>query len=133
MAQRQAPREATLATYAEPIIGTLPVSIIDTGLVMKVLEQDVADALGKAARQLWTVRPETASRLGGRLEAVLDWAKVRGYREGENPARWRGHLDKLLPARSKVRKVAPAPASARQDRPAHWRVICTAAQADACG
>jgi len=51
-------------------------------------------------------RPETASRLRGRIESVLDWAKVRGYREGENPARWRGHLSKLLPARSKVRKVA---------------------------
>ena len=49
---------------------------------------------------------KTASRLRGRIEAVLDWAKVRGYRGGENPARWRGHIDKLLPARSKVRRVA---------------------------
>jgi integrase len=90
---------ATLATYAEPIIGALPVQAIDTGLVMKVLEQAVG------AAPLWTARPETASRLRGRVEAILDWAKVRGYRDGENPARWRGHLDKLLPARSKVRKV----------------------------
>jgi integrase len=83
----------TLATYAEPVIGSLPVQAVDTALVLKVLEP------------IWAAKPETASRVRGRIEAVLDWAKVRGYREGENPARWRGHLDKLLPARAKVRKV----------------------------
>jgi integrase len=91
--------EATLLTYAEPIIGALPVQAIDTALVMKVLEQKVDGA------PLWQARPETAGRLRGRIESILDWAKVRGYRAGENPARWRGHLDKLLPARAKVRKV----------------------------
>ncbi len=85
--------EVTLKTYAEPIIGTLPVQAIDTGLVMNVLEP------------LWNQKPETATRLRGRIENVLDWAKVRGYRSGDNPARWRGHLDKLLPARSKVAKI----------------------------
>jgi integrase len=85
--------EATLATYAEPIIGKLSVQAIDTGLVLKVLEP------------IWTAKPETAGRVRGRIEVVLDWAKVRGYRTGDNPARWRGHLDKLLPARGKVRKV----------------------------
>ena len=85
--------EATLATYAEPVMGKLSVQAIDTGLVLKVLEP------------IWTAKPETASRLRGRIEAVLDWAKVRGYRGGENPARWRGHMDKLLPARAKVRRV----------------------------
>jgi integrase len=84
--------EATLATHAEAI-GSLPVQAIDTALVLKCLEP------------IWTTKPETASRVRGRIENVLDWAKVRGYRTGENPARWRGHLDKLLPARSKVRKV----------------------------
>jgi integrase len=74
-------------------INDLSVSAIDTGLVLKVLEG------------IWTELPETASRVRGRIEAVLDWARVRGYRTGENPARWRGHLDHLLPARSKVRKV----------------------------
>src|SRR5262249_2831112 len=54
---------------------------------------------------LWATKPETANRVRGRIEVVLDWARVRGYRAGENPARWRGHLDHLLPARSKVRKV----------------------------
>jgi integrase len=96
--------ETTLATYAEPIIGALPVQAIDTALVMKVLEQ-IRDAPGEPAAPFWTARPETASRLRGRIESILDWAKVRGYRNGENPARWRGHLDHLLPARSRVRKV----------------------------
>ena len=84
---------ATLSTYAYPTIGALPVQAIDTALVLKVLEP------------IWTTRPETAGRLRGRLENILDFAKARGYREGENPARWRGHLDKLLPALSKVRQV----------------------------
>lgn len=84
---------ATLATYAFPVIGVLPVEAVDLGLVLKILEP------------IWREKPETAGRLRGRLESVLDWAAVRGYRQGDNPARWRGHLDKLLPARSKVRKV----------------------------
>ena len=84
---------ATLSNYAYPIIGALPVQAVDTALVLKVLEP------------IWATKPETASRLRGRLENVLDFAKVRGYRSDENPARWRGHLAKLLPARSKVRQV----------------------------
>ena len=84
---------ATLATYADPIIGSLPVQTIDTALVLKVLEP------------MWTKKPETAGRVRGRIEAILDWATARGYRQGENPARWRGHLDKLLPARGRVCKV----------------------------
>jgi integrase len=84
---------ATLSTYAHPTIGALPVQAIDTALVLKVLEP------------IWATKPETAGRLRGRLENILDFAKARGYRDGENPARWRGHLDKLLPALSKVRQV----------------------------
>jgi len=75
---------------ATAAINDLPVSAIDTGLVLKVLEPN------------WTKTPETASRVRGRIEAVLDWAKVRGYRDGENPARWRGHLDMTLPERPKA-------------------------------
>jgi integrase len=104
-AKHAAQWDATLATYAEPIIGTLPVQAVDTGLVMKVLEQEVGGAPSQARTSLWTARPETASRLRGRIEVILDWAKVRVNRDGENPARWRGHLDKLLPARAKVQKV----------------------------
>jgi integrase len=85
--------QATLAMYAEPVIGGLSVQRIDIALVLKVLEP------------IWTTKPETAGRVRGRIESILDWAKVRGYRTGENPARWRGQLDKLLPARSKVRRV----------------------------
>src|SRR5262249_9712250 len=95
---------STLATYADPIIGALPVQSIDTALVLKVLQQHVEAERGPAG-EFWQARPETASRLRGRIENVLDWARVRGYRAGENPARWRGHLDHLLPARSKLRKV----------------------------
>ena len=84
---------STLATYATPVIGKLPVQAVDTGLVLKVLEP------------IWVAKSETATRVRGRIEAILDWAKVRNYREGENPARWRGHLDKLLPAPSKVHKI----------------------------
>ena len=84
---------STLATYVYPIFGALPVVAIDTGLVMKAVER------------LWTTKTETASRVRGRIESVLDWAAARGYREGENPARWRGHLENLLPARSKVARV----------------------------
>jgi integrase len=84
--------ETTLKTHAAPIM-SLPVQAVDTALVVKVLEP------------LWTTRPETASRLRGRIESVLDFAKVREFRDGENPARWRGHLAKLLPSRSKVRDV----------------------------
>jgi len=83
----------TLTAYADPIIGELAIGQIDTALVLKVLEP------------IWRVKPETASRTRGRIEAVLDWAQARGYRQGENPARWRGHLDKLLPSKSKVRRV----------------------------
>jgi integrase len=84
---------ATLNTYAYPVIGALAVQAVDTGLVLRVLEP------------IWTKKPETASRVRQRIENILDFSKVRGYRDGENPARWRGHLDKLLPLTSKVRRV----------------------------
>ena len=83
----------SLARYVAPVFGSLPVEAVDVALVMKVLEP------------IWTTKPETAVRVRGRIEAVLDWAKVRGFRDGENPARWRGHLSNLLPRRSKVRSV----------------------------
>ena len=83
----------TLATYVAPIMGSISVQAIDTALVTKVLQP------------IWTTKPETASRVRGRIETVLNWAKAHGYREGENPARWKGHLDHILPARGKVRAV----------------------------
>ena len=85
--------ENTLATYAEPIIGHLPVSEVATAHVLEILQP------------IWNTKTETASRVRNRIELVLDAAKARGLRDGENPARWRGHLDKLLPKRAKVRAV----------------------------
>jgi integrase len=84
---------STLKTYVTPVFGKLPIQSIDTALVMKALDP------------IWKTKPETASRLRGRIEAILAWATVRKYRQGDNPARWKGHLDQLLPARSKVRSV----------------------------
>jgi integrase len=83
----------TLRDYVLPSIGDLPVGNIDTSVVMRILEP------------LWREKVETATRVRGRIESCLDYARARGWREGENPARWRGHLDHLLPRRSKVRRV----------------------------
>jgi integrase len=83
----------TLATYVSSVFGQIPVGDVDTDHVVKVIEP------------IWGKKTETARRLRGRIEVILDWAKVRGYRVGENPARWRGHLSHLLPSRAKVRPV----------------------------
>lgn len=85
--------ESTLKTYAFSKLGSMLVRDIALPHVMSVLEP------------IWKTKTETASRLRGRMESVLDWATVRGYRQGDNPARWRGHLDKLLPRPSKVATV----------------------------
>lgn len=84
----------TLDTHAAEI-QPVPVQEIDTALVLRALEP------------IWTDKTETATRIRQRIEAVLDWATARGYRKGENPARWRGHLENLLPEPTKVRKVVP--------------------------
>jgi integrase len=84
---------ATLGGFVYPIFGNLPVQEVDVGLVMKAIEP------------IWTTKPETAGRVRGRIESVLDWATARGYRQGDNPARWRGHLENLLPKKTKVRRV----------------------------
>jgi integrase len=96
---------ATLATYASPVMGPLPVSTVGTAQVMEVLQP------------IWTKKPETANRLRARIERILDWAGAQGYRRGENPARWKGHLDKLLPAKSKVKAKAHHPALAYEALP----------------
>lgn len=83
----------TLQTYAAPIFGALPVQDVDAGLVLQVLES------------IWATKTETATRLRGRIENILDWAHARGYRSGENPARWKGHLNQLLPTLSKKKRV----------------------------
>lgn len=112
---------ATLATYAYPVFGDLPVADVDVALVMKALES------------LWTSKPETAARLRGRIERVLDWAKVSGFRDGENPARWRGNLSFLLPAKGKVKRVEHHKALPYKEMPDFWAALAghggTAAQA----
>ena len=96
----------TLTTYCYPTIGHLDVAAVDVALVLKCIEP------------LWLVKPETAGRVRGRIESILDWAKVRGFRQGENPARWHGHLDQVLPERSKVAQVRHHPALPYPDIPA---------------
>ena len=107
----------TLATYAYPILGLLPVADVSTQDVLAVLQQPTPVADGKKA-PLWNVKTETASRVRGRMESVLSWAKAQGMRTGENPAAWRGHLDQLLPRRSKVRRVEHHAALPYRDLPA---------------
>lgn len=85
--------DATIRTYVDPVLGNLPIAQIDTGAVLQVVEP------------IWAKKPETAKRLRGRIERILDWATTRGYRHGENPARWRGHLQNLLPSHSKLHRV----------------------------
>jgi integrase len=82
----------TLEQFVYPILGPLPVQSIDTALVLNVLQP------------IWRDKTETASRVRGRIESILDYAKVREYRNGDNPARWRGHLDNLLPRPDKIAK-----------------------------
>lgn len=84
---------ASLVTYAYPHIGNIPIQQLDVGHVLKVIEP------------IWTSKTETASHLRGRIENIIDWARVRKLREGDNPARWKGHLDHTLPSRAKVQKV----------------------------
>jgi integrase len=84
---------ASIANDVTPVIGQLPVAMIDTDLVLRVLEP------------IWPIKPDTAARVRGRIEMVLSYAIARGWREGPNPAIWRGHLQLMLPARAKLRPV----------------------------
>jgi len=111
----------TLEMFVYPVFGDLPIADIDVTLILKAIEP------------IWTKKPETASRVRGRIEAVLDWAKVRGYRTGENPARWRGNLSHLLPAKTRVRKAVHHAALPHAELPTFWYELTkqfgTAAQA----
>jgi integrase len=89
---------ASLRDHAYKVLGALPVDAIDTGLVMQVL------------LPIWTTRTETAARIRARIESILDWARVAGYSNGENPARWKAHLENMLPKKHKVRVVKHLPA-----------------------
>jgi hypothetical protein len=95
----------TLRDYASPVLGGLPIDAIATEHVLESL------------RAVWTKRPETGSRVRQRIENILDWARVRGFRSGDNPARWKGHLDHLLPAKTKIAKVRHHAAMPYRDVP----------------
>ena len=102
---------SSLKDHAFSIIGNLPVSAIDTGLVIKVLERHVEAERGHPAGRFWDVVHVTADRVRTRIEAVLDFAAVRGYRPaGDNPARWKGHIANVLPARTKQQRDNHHPA-----------------------
>ena len=103
--------ESTLARYVDPVMGGIAAGAIDTGVVMQVISP------------LWPTKPETAARVRARIEAVLDFAASRGWRSGDNPARWRGHLENLLPRRLKVRAVEHHPAVPWRELPALWREL----------
>ena len=95
---------STLQTYVHPVIGKLPVGDIDTALIVKVLTQ--RDPKGNS---FWEVKNETASRVRGRIEAILGWATTSGFRSGDNPARWKGNLENLLANISKRSRVKKHP------------------------
>ena len=99
MERRQARKlwKGSLGRYAEPIIGNLPVAAIDTALVLKVL------------KPIWQTKTKTAVDVRLRIELILNWAKTHGYRDGENPARWKGHIKNALPDPSKSRRSNTLP------------------------
>lgn len=109
--KRRAQWRSTLASYAFPVIGDVDVAAIDVAMVLKCVEP------------IWRTKTETASRLRGRIEAVLDWAAVRNLRTGENPARWRGHLDKVLPSKRRVAPVKHHSALPFSDIPAFMKSL----------
>jgi len=102
---------STLRTYAYPVFKSRPVAAIDDGLVLKVLEP------------IWKSKNVTARRIRGRIEQILDWARVMKYRTGDNPARWKGHLDILLSAPSRVSPVVHHAALPVDDMPAFIKVL----------
>jgi hypothetical protein len=111
----------TLATYAFPKIGNLPVAEIDTGLVLKCIEPD------------WATKTETMSRVRGRIESVLDWATVRGYRQGDNPARWKGHIAEVLPGKGQdCQGRAPCGAPLHTDQRVRGRAAYAYRRGRAC-
>ncbi len=103
--------ENTLATYATPDLGKMLVQDITTQDVLRVLQP------------IWMEKTETASRLRGRIEAVLNWATVAGHRTGDNPARWAGNLKELLPPPSKVAKDENHPALTLEDAPRWYAAL----------
>ena len=101
----------TFSLHVLPVIGALPVRAIDTPAVMRVLTP------------LWSTKTETASSIRNRIETILDWAKVAGHRDGENPARWDGHIEQLLPAKARIAPVQHHAALAYAALPAFFAAL----------
>jgi integrase len=99
---------ATLKAYAYPVIGSLDVGAIELDHILRIL------------KPIWIEKSETASRVRGRIESVLDYAVVHDWRSGENPARWRGYLSEVLPAKAKVTKVQHHAALPWKEAPTLW-------------
>ena len=97
--------ERTLTAYAFPVVGKLSLRHIRQEHILKILEP------------IWTTKTETATRVRGRIESILDWAKVKGLRSGENPAAWKGHLDHMLPAPTRLKNVEHLAAVPVRDMP----------------
>jgi integrase len=114
-AKHRAQFGSSMATYVYPTIGKLSVAAIDTGLVLKCIEP------------VWHDKTETANRVRRRIESVLDWATVRGYRTGDNPARWKGHLSEALPARARIQKTEHLPALPFAELPEFMTTLVTRA------
>ena len=119
-AKHAAQWSATLAAYAFPILGDMRVGDLTVQDVLRVLQQEVRNRAGEVEGSLWNVRTETATRLRQRIEAVLAWATVGGHRTGDNPARWKGNLDHLLPKAAKVAASDNQPALALADAARWW-------------
>jgi integrase len=102
----------TLTTHAYPHLGAVPVAAVATAHVLAAIEP------------IWRKKPETASRLRGRIEQVLDFAAARELRSGENPARWKGHIEQMLPARTKVAPIVHHEAMPYAELPAFYAALC---------
>jgi len=112
---------ATLEKWVYPLIGNLPVEAIDRPLVMKVLQQSVGK--GDGAPTFWNARTETASRVRGRIESILGWARVQELRTGDNPATWVDNIELLLPAKNQVNPVEHHKALFYGDMPAFMAAL----------
>ena len=102
---------SSLENYAHRVIGDVVVAEISTPMILEIL------------RPIWTEKVETANRLRGRIETILSWAKVQGYRTGDNPAEWKGHLDQILPARTKIKKTVHHAAMPYKEIPAYFKTL----------
>ncbi|MGL4667050.1 MAG: tyrosine-type recombinase/integrase, partial [Saezia sp.] len=102
---------SSLENYAHGVIGDVVVAEISTPMILEIL------------RPIWIEKVETANRLRGRIETILSWAKVQGFRTGDNPAEWKGHLDQILPARTKIKKTVHHASMPYKEIPAYFKTL----------